>query len=63
MNKSKMGSNKDKQRLADSAYFRIRLSCRIILGNGNYANYDSDVKISFSLNNLPPPQNRLTRKI
>ena len=46
-----MGSNRDKQRLVDSVYFSIRLNCRIILENGNYANFDS-VKISFSLKNF-----------
>ena len=50
-----MGSNRDKQRLVNSVYFTIRLNCRIILENGNYANFDS-VKISFSLINSPPPE-------
>ena len=49
-----MGSNGDKQRLVDSVYFTIRLNCRIILENGNYANFDS-VKISFSLKNFASP--------
>ena len=56
-----MGGNRDKQRLIDSVYFTIRLNCRIILENGNYANFDS-VKISFSLKNFAPPPNRLPRK-
>ena len=47
-----MRSNWDKQRLVDSVYFTIYLSCR--LGNGNYANYDTNIKISFS-SNPPPP--------
>ena len=55
MNKSRTGSNRDKQRLVDSANSTICLSCRIILGNGNYANYDSNVKISFSLKSFAPP--------
>ena len=50
-----MGSNRDKQRLVDSVYFTIRLNCRIILENGNYADFDS-VKISFSLKNFAPPR-------
>ena len=50
-----MGSDRDKQRLVDSVrHFTIRLNCRIILENGNYADFDS-VKISFSLKNFAPP--------
>ena len=38
-------------------HFTICLSCRILLGNLNYANYDFYVKISFYLKNfVPPPQ-------
>ena len=55
MNKSKMGSNRHKQHLVDSMYFTLCLGCRIILGNGNYANYDSNVKILFSLKKFCPP--------
>ena len=49
-----MGSSRDNQRLVHSVYFTIRLNCRIILENGNYANFDT-VKISFSLKILPLP--------
>ena len=49
-----MGSNRDNQHLVDSVYFTIRLNCRIILENGNYANFNT-VKISFSLKNFVPP--------
>ena len=42
-----MGSDRDKQRLVNSVYFTIRLNCRIILENGNYANFDSENFIFF----------------
>ena len=50
-----MGSNRDKQRLVDSVYFTIRLNCRIILENGNYANFDSENFIFFK-NFAPLPE-------
>ena len=39
-------------------HFTICLSCRILLGNLNYANYAFYLKISFYLKNFvpPPPQ-------
>ena len=47
-----MGSNRDKQCLVNSVYFTIRLNCRIILENRNYANFDSENFIFFE--KLPP---------
>ena len=49
-----MGSNRDKQCLVNSVYFTIRLNCRIILENRNYANFDSENFIFFE--KLPPPE-------
>ena len=49
-----MSSNRDKQRLVDSVYFTVRLNYRIILEDGNYANFDSDNFIFFE-KFCPPP--------